>query len=66
MCSPGLYPQRPLQVSEQIQKPGPLLFPLQLEVLQVVRFILEVEVALLLPLLLPLPLQVGRALPWGA
>lgn len=59
--SPGLSLQRPLPVSEQIQKPRALFFPLQLEVVQVLRLILQVQIALLLPLLLPLPLQVG----WG-
>lgn len=51
--SPGLSPQWTLKVSEQIQKPRALLLTLQLEVLQVVRLLLEVTVPLLLSLLLP-------------
>lgn len=52
--SPGLSPQWTLKVSEQIQKPRALLLALQLEVLQVVRLLLEITVPLLLTLLLPL------------
>lgn len=63
--SPGLSPQRTLEVSEQIQKPRAIFLPLQLEVLQVVWFVLQVKVSFLLPLLLPLPIQVGRAHLWG-
>ena len=63
--SPGLSPQRTLEVSEQIQKPRALLLPLQLEVLQVFRLVLKVKVSFVLPLLLPLQIQVGRAAPLG-
>lgn len=49
-----------LTVSEQIQKQRAFLLSLQLEVLQVVWLILEVTVTLMLPLLLPFALQVGR------
>lgn len=48
-----------LTVSEQIQKQRAFLVSLQLEVLQVVWLVLEVTVTLVLPLLLPLALQVG-------
>lgn len=47
-------------VSEQIQKQRAFLLSLQLEVLQVVWLVFEVTVTLMLPLLLPLALQVGR------
>lgn len=49
-----------LKVSEQIQKQRALLLSFQLEVLQVIWFVLKVTVTLMLPFLLPLPLQVGR------
>lgn len=62
-CSPALSLQWTLTVSEQIQEPRALFLPLQLKVVQVLGLVLQVQISLLLPLLFPLPLQVGRVPP---
>lgn len=56
----SFFLQWTLKVSEQVQKQRALLLSFQLEVLQVIWLVLKVTFTLVLPFLLPLPLQVGR------
>lgn len=63
-CRPhcGVSLQRPLQVTQPVQEPRPLLISLQLTILQVLEILLPLTFPVSVPLFLPLQVQVGM---WG-
>lgn len=63
-CRPhcGIPLQRPLQITQPVQKSRPLLISLQFPILQVFTFLLPLTFPVSVPLLLPLQVQVGT---WG-